>query len=264
MSNHKDYLTILSPEKAVDWDNQLYYQLANEHHFWIEGRFLNLFKDIQKLNLETTKELIGLDIGCGNSVTSTQFEKRTQWCVDGTDLDLNGLKHKSTGRGKVYLYDILEQREEFAAKYDFLILFDVLEHIEDAQTFLNACLFHLKPSGYLFINVPAMKSLISPYDTVQGHFRRYDKNMLFELLEASNVKTLKYHFWGFLMLPFLYLRKLQPKKSISVEETIAKGFKPKNEFIHSILRFMTKFEYHCLPKPFAGTSLMVIAQKASS
>lgn len=258
-----EYLEIISKDKALNWENHTYYKVANENHFWIDGRFSNFLQCIQKLNIKTDKTLTGLDIGCGNCVTSTMIEKCTEWTVHGADLDLSGLKYKNQGRGKVFLYDILEKNEKFREQYDFLVLFDVLEHIKDTQSFLKACLFHLKSNGYLFINVPALPFLMSSYDTVQGHYRRYTKKSLFILLHNTNIQVLNHRYWGFLMLLPAYLRKLKPEEKGNVDEIISNGFQPKNDLIHNILRLMIKFELHCLPKSLIGTSLMAITQKRS-
>ena len=52
-------------------------------------------------------------------------------------------------------------------------LFDVVEHIEDDTEFLRSLRPLLKPSGHVFITVPAFQPLWSHEDELAGHFRRY-------------------------------------------------------------------------------------------
>jgi SAM-dependent methyltransferase len=61
-------------------------------------------------------------------------------------------------------------------------LFDVLEHMEDDQKFLEMIRAHLSARGRLYLTVPAYQALWSREDTDAGHHRRYSKRTLQELL----------------------------------------------------------------------------------
>jgi SAM-dependent methyltransferase len=52
-------------------------------------------------------------------------------------------------------------------------MFDVLEHIEDEAGALRQVHALLRPSGHLFLTVPAYSFLYSADDVAAGHFRRY-------------------------------------------------------------------------------------------
>jgi ubiquinone/menaquinone biosynthesis C-methylase UbiE len=91
------------------------------------------------------------------------------------------------------------------------IALDVLEHVEnDALAFSE--LFRItQPGGILIINVPAFMSLWSDWDVSLGHFRRYSKAMLNEVLAPHRAKFEVLHFDyanAFAFLPILTLRKL--------------------------------------------------------
>lgn len=61
-------------------------------------------------------------------------------------------------------------------------LFDVLEHIEDDQSFVRT-LFHLmQPGGFLYLTVPSFNWLWSMSDVDAMHHRRYTKRMLGDVL----------------------------------------------------------------------------------
>ncbi len=71
-------------------------------------------------------------------------------------------------------------------KFDSVLYFDVLEHIEHDSREVELACSKLNPNGYLIILVPAHQSLFSPFDTEIGHFRRYDRDSLC-LLKPKNM-----------------------------------------------------------------------------
>ena len=71
-------------------------------------------------------------------------------------------------------------------KFDSVLYFDVLEHIEHDSKEVELACSKLNPNGYLIILVPAHQSLFSPFDTEIGHFRRYDRQSL-DLLKPKNM-----------------------------------------------------------------------------
>jgi len=65
---------------------------------------------------------------------------------------------------------------------DFLLLMDVLEHIEDERAVLSSLINKLKYSGRILITVPAFKFLYSHHDRFLKHYRRYNQNDILSLL----------------------------------------------------------------------------------
>jgi SAM-dependent methyltransferase len=62
-------------------------------------------------------------------------------------------------------------------------LFDVVEHMEDDHKFLETIRIHLSSHGRIYLTVPAYQALWSEADVVAGHYRRYSRRVLRELLE---------------------------------------------------------------------------------
>ena len=82
-------------------------------------------------------------------------------------------------RGQAY-FTTFDRRPELTGVYDFIILFDVIEHVEDTGVFG----FNLAPSktgGWLFINVPAISSMLGAYDQLRGTCGATIKNINDEL-----------------------------------------------------------------------------------
>ena len=220
-----------------------------------------VFLDLaRRTGLSTDDSFNVLEVGCGHGILRRQLEKNTKWTIDGVDLNMDGLKHCSSGRGELYFYNIFDRRKEFEGRYDFLILFDVLEHITDRKEFLQACRFHVKKNGFIFINVPALNSLYGAYDRAAGHVLRYDKKTLSKEIADCNFKAFDIRYWGFSLLPFLCMRNLMTLKDADPELIIQKGFKPPHETIHSLFKVMMHSEHAILKSPFLGTSVMAAAQ----
>lgn len=244
-------------------ENQdFYYQLVKPDHFWFKARVDNLeilLKD-NAIDLDGKK---GLEIGCGNSMLSSQIEKKYNCIIDGVDLTNAG--NRVPTRGKFYQVDITSGQDNLPKNRDFIILFDILEHIDDVPKFLDACLKYLKPGGHLLINVPAYGFLYSRYDEVAGHVRRYDSKMLRNHLNVSGLKEVQLNYWGFFYVPLLVLRRfiLNAKKGVSDQEIYRAGYLPPANWINFVLTQLSRLESWLLLGTTFGTAILAIYQKKS-
>jgi SAM-dependent methyltransferase len=103
-------------------------------------------------------------------------------------------------------------------------LFDVLEHIEDDEAFLQALCRLLKPGGRVYLTVPAYNALWSHHDDAAGHFRRYTRAGLAQVLESSGFSVdYASYFFRPLPIPVFLLRSLPQKLGIGKPETVADG-----------------------------------------
>lgn len=237
------------------------YGQFTESHFWCRARFANLLRMIHDNGCDLAAPLHGIEIGCGTSVLRRQLEAASAWTVDGADIEPQVLQQHSVKRGQTYLYDVYERQSQFRHRYDFMILFDVIEHIADDRIhrFIQSCLFHLQPGGLLFVNVPASQRLWSRFDEVQGHYRRYDRNMLREHL--SGVEIAEMRSWGLPMLPVLALRKRLVANAPDAESIIKRGFRPPSQFVNSFFNRILAVEAQVGFQTLPGTSLMALARK---
>lgn len=72
---------------------------------------------------------------------------------------------------------------------DYAYTLNVLEHIEDDRGAIAALYRCLKPGGRVLVYVPAFQSLYSQMDTHVGHFRRYRRKPLEQVLEKSGFEV---------------------------------------------------------------------------
>ena len=69
--------------------------------------------------------------------------------------------------------------------FDTIIYLDVLEHIEDDESEVQEAINHLSDKGNLVILSPAHNFLLTSFDESIGHFRRYNRTTLENLVPAS-------------------------------------------------------------------------------
>lgn len=250
----------LSQRKSKKFSDE-WYCLAQENHFWMQWRLQVFLRQLDNLGFSKTRRFRGLEIGSGEGVLRRQLESVSNWVIDGVDLNEKSLRKNKNCRGRTFFYDIFDCHDQFRNYYDFVILYDILEHIKDENSFLHMSAFHLKKGGYLFINVPALNIFLSNYDKTVGHVRRYNKKMIKSLLNKNNLMIKDVRYWGLFMLPLLFLRKLISWKYTRSPEIIKKGFEPPGAFFNQVMKKVMRAEMFLFKKPPVGTSLLAAAVK---
>ncbi len=253
-------IEIISNVAHYQFISNQYNVFASKDHFWVQWRLRVFLKQTRAIDLDMQNLSCGVEIGCGQGIHRFLLEQTTSWIIDGVEIDEYALRNGRPGRGHLYLYDIMERNPQFLNKYDFIILYDVLEHIEHDRDFLKACLFHLKPGGYIFINVPALPCLWSAYDHVQGHHRRYTKASLAATLNNAGIAVLDICYWGFFLIPLLGLRKILCSLKRDSQQIYQLGFQPPNKFFNDALKILMKLETSFFYNPPSGTSLMAVGR----
>jgi SAM-dependent methyltransferase len=67
-------------------------------------------------------------------------------------------------------------------QFDTILYVDVLEHIEEDRQELQQAGRHLTPTGQVVVLSPAYQWLYSPFDRAIGHYRRYSKASLSQVI----------------------------------------------------------------------------------
>ncbi len=230
-----------------------YFDLATPRHFWCRRRF-EVLRKLAGGRLRTVTRVA--EIGCGNGVLQRQLEDAYDIAPAGFDLHESALRRSICRRGDVYCYDIHDRAAEFQKAFDLLLMFDVLEHIEDQDRFLESARFHLADRGCLIINVPALQWLFSPYDRAQGHQRRYSLAYLREVAARNRFRVSKATYWGGPLVPVLALRKAVLAIGKSRKDSYSAGFDSRGDSMNSALYLLSRCEF--LPQRIAGTSVMAV------
>jgi hypothetical protein len=242
------YLSRPAPVNMGDW----WFDIATADHFWIRRRF-EVMKRLADAILRNSRA--AAEIGCGSGLLQKEIEDHYGIPVSGFDLNELALQKNVSRRSPLYCYDIHQRNPEFANRFDLLFLFDVLEHIENENAFLESAKFHAADTGVLLVNVPAHQIFISDYDRAVGHVRRYSVTYLAKLAEANGLRVRAFTYWGFPLIPLLVARKVMSMRPADGKA----GFDTRGSTMNSIFAFLARFEP--LPQQFLGTSLMAVLEK---
>jgi SAM-dependent methyltransferase len=257
------HVEILSPAAEIAFPDQ-WYEIMDERHFWMKWRTRAFLRQCRALSISTEVPSSVLEIGCGHGILRRMLEAATKWNVDAVDLNAGALFRSAPGRGRTALYNIHDRAPELAAKYDAIILFDVIEHIEDPVSFMSSALYYLKPGGHVFINVPALQSLYSKFDIAVGHCRRYNKAALETELAKAGIHKVDDRYWGLSMLPLLALRKLwlslRGEGDGAGATVVQRGVMPPGKLAEAGLTAMMRIETSMIANPPLGTSLLFVGQ----
>ena len=215
-----------------------WFHFANADHFWMQWRHRVLLRAIKCAG---TLPRRALEIGCGKGVARDMLERDLGIPVDGCDLNRTVLEMAKPGKGKLFIYNILDQEPSLLDGYDAVFLLDVLEHIDDDLAFLRAALRHLRSGGLVVVNVPASMLFFSDYDRAVGHLRRYSAASLTTLLRQSGAEGETIQRWGLSMVPLLLARKVM-LRGAKTAGIIRAGLVPPNEITRLLLQGMKTIE----------------------
>jgi SAM-dependent methyltransferase len=234
----------LSPAAKVSMADQ-WFEIASLEHFWVQRRF------------EVLRELCDRLL-FGARLLQRQIEDAYGHDVTGFDLNEYALKQNVSRRCRICCYDIFDREPSLQESFDVILLFDVLEHIKDEDTFLRALMFHLAPQGTVILNVPAGEWAFSRYDVAAGHIRRYRIGSLRNLAFRNQLEVRHWTYWGMPLVPALAIRKLWLSGKREQSDVIQTGFDPRSATINSALRALARWER--IPQRVLGASLMAVIQ----
>ena len=134
---------------------------------------------------------------------------------------------------------------------DFIVMHDVLEHIEDDEAAVAAVERLLKPGGVAVISVPAYQWLFGHHDHQLGHYRRYTRRSLTSLFRRGfAIEASRYY--GAALIPVAVWFSRISKRDYPTA-TASRGI------AHTGLRAICQLEAR-VPMP-VGTSVMVRIRK---
>jgi len=241
-------------------------------HWWFVGRRIILNKMLKKLvgqksANENDEKLQILEIGCGTGGNLEMLSKYGD--VHAIEMDENAY---NIAKGKNLASDIkmgylpdntgLEENQ-----FDLIVMFDVLEHIDEDIESLKSLNKFLKTEGNIFITVPAFKFLWSKHDEIAHHKRRYIKKELIDSLKQAGFEVKYISYFNFWLFPLAAIvrtiyKSFSGSKNIN-EDGNTPGQKKPIGFINKTLTLIFASEKYFIGKisfPF-GLSLMATANK---
>jgi len=238
-----------------------FFDIGDDGHFWMEWRLAVALRLFNACGLALDRPLCALDIGGGAGRFRDQIERATEWRTDVTDINLSALRIARPARGRTLYYDVTQADPQLLGSYDVAFLFDVIEHVQGPEGLLRAAIEHLRPGGHLFLNVPAIQSLYSAYDAVQGHVRRYSTTSLAAEFDWLPCQLDNVYYWGISLVPLLGLRRLVVGRKPSAR-TYRLGFQPPRPIVNWALKALMRVELALCARPPLGTSVMAVVRRA--
>ena len=121
---------------------------------------------------------------------------------------------------KTIILDLVDKnfREKFSGYegyFDTIFALNVVEHIEDDSQAIGNCRFMLKPGGKIIVLVPAYQELYNQFDTNLGHFRRYTKKSLQEVIARNGFEIVHTQYFNLAgILGWFFSGKILRKQTI--------------------------------------------------
>jgi SAM-dependent methyltransferase len=232
-----------------------------DNSFWFSNRNRIICEVIKKYSI------VGplFDVGGGNGFVSDYLTKsgfETVLIEPGIDGCING-----RARGLNYVINSYLDTDHFLPdKMPNIGIFDVLEHINDTEEFLNTLQKLLIHDGRLYITVPAFSNLWSAEDNYAGHYNRYNTKELEKILSKHKFEVLySTYFFSFLYLPVFILRTIPTKIGFyNLDLNKSKNQHLSNATTRKILSIMINFELNKIRRGKSirfGSSLLIVARK---
>lgn len=228
--------------------------------FWFRARNQLIIWALQKYQPGLANFL---EVGCGTGfVISGVAEKFPNAFLYGSEIFVAGLSFAAERVARARFMQMDARKVPFAAEFDAIGAFDVLEHIVEDETVLAQLHQALRPEGVLILTVPQHQWLWSAADDYACHVRRYSMQELHGKLLAAGFRIERSSSFVSLLLPAMLLSRLRKKK-------VNEDYDPQNELklprlLNSLFMGLMRAEMVLirlgLDLPFGGSRL-VLARK---
>lgn len=189
-----------------------------------------------------------LDLGCGPGI---YFEEIMSYspvdyvAADYSSSYIDEVKRMSKDRPncrsfEIDLMDPINYQSFNDKVFDYIFLFDVLEHLENDELILKNIYGLMKNcrAEALFLRVPALQWIYGENDKSIGHYRRYSAKMLKTLLKncSFQIKLMRYqNCIG--IIPWYIIGKIL-KRSLAVSNIEGSSFNTMVPIVETIERFI--------------------------
>jgi len=180
-----------------------------------------------------------VEIGCGSG-QFIHFAKKSGISITGLELSEEAIE-----RGKREGLCILHASEakKLSENFNFLLMFQVLEHLTDPFQFLKEHIHLVKKGGYIIVSVPMLHSICGylpdPLSWPPHHITSWTKESLTELGKRLNVQLIEIQEQP--ISPFFNQMKLMRNLYSKVLTTFLYSNKPEWQEIELLRNLSTSF-----------------------
>jgi SAM-dependent methyltransferase len=220
----KDGFPAFAPELAAGnegYDDSYFAQLyaLEANNYWFRARNALLVWAMRKY-FEAAR--MYLEIGCGTGFVLAGISRALpQLTVHASEVSSSGLPFAAQRVPRASLMQMDARAIPFAAHFDTIGLFDVLEHIEEDAAVLQEAHRALRGGGGLIITVPQHRFLWSIYDEHAHHVRRYSASELRAKVLQAGFRVVMMTSFVSLLLPLMLLSRRLQKKSAADYDVLA-------------------------------------------
>jgi SAM-dependent methyltransferase len=203
-----------------------------------------------------------LEIGPGEGAFGTRLARRYAYVGLEPDHESASIARRrlaGVNSGKLIEGDLSALPAE--ATFDLLCAFEVIEHIEDDAAALSQWRERIRPGGWLVLSTPAHPDRFAVGDRLAGHYRRYTRGGLAELLRAAEFEEEVVWSYGFpLGYPLEWARNAiaryrEPRRGSMAERTAASGrYLQPPESIGWVTQALS-WPFRLAQRPFVDTDL---------
>lgn len=227
----------------------------DQHHWWFRGRRAVVVSVLRSVFPDGKLKLV--EIGCGSGSLLPAAAEFGDVVGVETSPDLSAVARQ---RGFTVLSGSLPDQLPLAAGYyDGVLLFDVLEHVDDDREALSAAGRILRPGGLLVCTVPAYQWLWSSHDELVGHRRRYTARCLKRVARDAGFHPLRTTYFNTLLAPPIVGIRLLKRWYGATGHDLSRPAAPLN----AVLAWVFSLEaglLRCANFPF-GVSVLLIARR---
>lgn len=247
--------------------NEATEEVVNRHPWELSrtGCVLDAFsKYLERLH-KNQKGKRYVNVGAGD----LYFDKILLAKFDKDEVHAVDLGYKELGKAEgsnIHKYHYLE--EIGVQKFDYAIMMDSLEYMEDDVVYVSKVSSRLRKGGYFFFTLPAFPILFSEHDVHVKNLRRYSRQSFYELVgQVPGLKIIENYNFYTSLFGVRFLQKFLHLPIDKEQKATAKwGFKETG--------LVTRFFTGCLNLDFAmnralskigirlpGLSMLVVCRK---
>lgn len=230
-------------------------------HPWWNARAALTMRLLQRVGIGPGARV--LDAGCGWGVTLETLERNGYQAtgLDGCRAVLEALDRP--GRLLVQA-DLGQPLATIKETFDAVLALDVIEHVDEDRVAVANLAGLTQIGGVAILSVPALPSLYSEFDEIQGHRRRYWPSTLRNAFDGSRFRLERVLWWGALMVvPFWFRRRWSRGDRDSPADVYRQHLAVPRQPLLGVLRWALALENALTIRRVTpiGTSLFAVARR---